>query len=106
MAARLAYDGRMAKYAKLRQLGQATALPASPDQYKLINIDNRSQRLLITEGRHSVIWSGNAVSLPDSQRDPSRALRRFHGNTMNLLFYDGHVENFGGKDSELQPYFP
>src|ERR1041384_6749827 len=40
MAARLAYDGRMAKYSKLRQLGQATNLPASPDQAVLETVPN------------------------------------------------------------------
>ena len=40
MAARLAYDGRMAKYAKLRQLGHETPLPASPAEALLETVPN------------------------------------------------------------------
>src|SRR6267154_657586 len=40
MAARLAYDGDMTKYPRLRQLGRPTALPASPDKAVLETVPN------------------------------------------------------------------
>lgn len=79
--------------------------PNTDAEYRLLNIPNRSQRLLITEGRHSVCWEGVAFTNPDdSIRDPARYLRRFHGNSMNLLFWDGHIERFSGPDQDLQQY--
>ena len=40
MTARLAYDGGMAKYAKLRQLGHETPVPASPAEALLETVPN------------------------------------------------------------------
>ena len=40
MAARLAYDGGIAKYAKLKQLGHETPLPASPAEAVLETVPN------------------------------------------------------------------
>ena len=40
MTARLAYDGQMAKYAKLKQLGHETPVPASPTQALLETVPN------------------------------------------------------------------
>src|SRR6201994_2140493 len=46
MTARLAYDGDMTKYPHLRQLGRATALPASPDKAVLETVPNPQKRAL------------------------------------------------------------
>ena len=46
MAARLAYDGDMTKYRRLRQLGHPTALPASPDKAVLETVPNPQPRAL------------------------------------------------------------
>src|SRR5216683_2472424 len=46
MAARLAYDGDMTKYSRLRQLGRPTALPASPDKAVLETVPNPQPRAL------------------------------------------------------------
>jgi prepilin-type N-terminal cleavage/methylation domain-containing protein/prepilin-type processing-associated H-X9-DG protein len=80
--------------------------PGPSDQYKMVNIQSPSKKLLITEGRHSAFWSGVAYTNPEDTRDTSRFLRRFHVDSMNLLFYDGHIEKFAGPDQDLQQYLP
>src|SRR5258707_13827845 len=46
MAARLAYDGDMTKYPRLRQLGHPVALPESPDKAVLETVPNPAPRAL------------------------------------------------------------
>src|SRR5260370_13429407 len=46
MAARLAYDGAMTKYPRLRQLGHPAALPESPEKAVLETVPNPQPRAL------------------------------------------------------------
>jgi prepilin-type N-terminal cleavage/methylation domain-containing protein/prepilin-type processing-associated H-X9-DG protein len=82
---------------------------AHPSRYShnYLTMENKSRKLLVTEGRHSTVTALNARTLDnDNTADAQRRLRRFHGNGLNVLYWDGHIEMFTGPDEDLAAAMP
>lgn len=105
-------DGPDSKYAQMtganpkpRVSYVMAKLPNTPLSYRYMNMDNKSKKVFLTEGRSSTVWNANCKTGAFGTSNVNR-LRRYHNGALNVLFYDGHVEAFGGKDEDLAAMLP
>lgn len=73
------------------------------ENYQFRSMENKSRKLFLTEGKGSTLVPGNALTAAPDSQETSRRLRRYHNGGLNILFFDGHVERFTGKDEEIAP---
>lgn len=78
---------------------------SDPSRYQLSTMTDTSRKVYVTEGRSSTLAVASARTCPLGEHDSSQGrLKRYHRNgTLNLLFFDGHVEAFTGTDAMLAP---
>ncbi len=73
----------------------------------LRRIENKSKLIYITEGRGSTVsrstFRSGEMVWPD---DAKKRLRRYHNGAINLLFFDGHVEQSTQPDEVLAQMLP
>ncbi len=81
----------------------ASTVPLTRSRLRMM--ENKSQTLLLTEGRGMSLYRENTETLPLGSSG-ARGLRRFHQGALNLLFLDGHVESFSGPDQEIVALHP
>ncbi len=81
-----------------------TPLPAKRSSYLLRTMENQSQRIYLAEGRGNTVVKSTFKTGKIGSQDTVKRLRRFHGNSLNLLFYDGHIELSSAPDEELQAF--
>ncbi len=74
--------------------------------YSIYTMEDPARKVFLTEGRNTTVGSGSCKTGALGTRDSGRRLRRYHGNALNVLFYDGHLESFSGKDAELAALLP
>lgn len=74
--------------------------------YSIYTMESPAQKVFLTEGRNHTVGSSSGKTGALGSRDGGRRLRRYHGNALNVLFYDGHLESFSGRDEELVALLP
>lgn len=72
--------------------------------YTLGNLE--PTRILLMEGRGAIVSHGQCKTGKTGSSDKSKRLRRYHQDRLHLLFHDGHIEAYSGKDADLVEKLP
>ncbi len=80
--------------------------PLTRAGYTLRMMEERSRKIYLAEGRGNTVVPSTFETGALGSMDTGKRLRRFHGGSVNLLFYDGHIEAWSGPDAPLQELQP
>lgn len=76
-------------------------LPRTPESYNFYAIDDKSNKLLYTEGVSSSLTAGGCKTGKLGSKDSQRRLRRYHNDSLYILFMDGRLDLFSGTDEKI-----